>query len=157
MHSCNPDFKLKLNISLQVFYYTHMLIGPAWILLVLHSHEFWCWFLVPGIMYIISVVVRSRMYVTWKYGTTKINEVVLLPSEVTHLGKLIMDPVNWSEHLHVFALCCIVVISFCVAYSNPETNEIPILPRWLCVCEHSINCQKRVASIYNIQCTRTRR
>ena len=70
-----------------------MLIAPAWVLLLIHAPNFWIWFLVPGVLYVVSVVMRSRYWAKWCYGTTHVTDVVLLPSDVTHL--VIQRPPNF--------------------------------------------------------------
>ena len=67
---------------------------PAWILLILHAEAFWYWFIGPGIIYVISFILRSRIVARWRYGMATINEVVLLPSNVTHL--VIERPPNFK-------------------------------------------------------------
>lgn len=43
---------------LQVFYFTHLLYVPFWILLILHAPNFWKWFIVPGTVYLIEKMLR---------------------------------------------------------------------------------------------------
>ena len=41
---------------LQVFYWSHLLFVVYWVLLILHAPNFWKWFIVPCIIFIIEKV-----------------------------------------------------------------------------------------------------
>ena len=43
------------------------------------------WIVGPGAVYVISWLMRSRIAARWRYGMVDVTEVVLLPSNVTHL------------------------------------------------------------------------
>ncbi|KAI9564083.1 hypothetical protein GHT06_007821 [Daphnia sinensis] len=69
----------------EVFYWSHLLYIPFWILVLLHGPRFWYWFIVPGSIFII-LKVRSGIYRhSNEKGHTTISSAVLLPSGVTHL------------------------------------------------------------------------
>lgn len=64
---------------LQVFYWSHLSYVWVWILLVIHCANFWKWFVVPGLVFVLEKIVGiavSRM------GGLYIVEVNLLPSKV---------------------------------------------------------------------------
>lgn len=67
----------------QVFYWTHMLYIPFWILLILHGPIFWMFFVAPGLLFILEKISRSKIIKRARYGNTHITEVHLLPSGVT--------------------------------------------------------------------------
>ncbi|XP_072946403.1 NADPH oxidase 5 [Epargyreus clarus] len=70
--------------SFEVFYWTHLLYVPFFILLIFHAPNFWKWFVAPGTIYVIERIMR----LTWmrsKRGKTYISSGILLPSRVTHL------------------------------------------------------------------------
>lgn len=69
----------------QVFYWTHMLYIPFWILLILHGPIFWMFFIVPGVIFILEKISRSKIIKRARFGNTHITEVHLLPSGVCHL------------------------------------------------------------------------
>ncbi|XP_078330195.1 NADPH oxidase 5-like isoform X3 [Crassostrea virginica] len=69
----------------QVFYWTHMLYIPFWILLILHGPIFWMFFVAPGLLFILEKISRSKIIKRARYGNTHITEVHLLPSGVCHL------------------------------------------------------------------------
>lgn len=72
-----------LNASLfvlQVFYWSHLSYVWVWSLLMVHCANFWKWFVVPGLLFLLEKIVGiavSRM------GGLYIVEVNLLPSKVT--------------------------------------------------------------------------
>jgi hypothetical protein len=76
----------------QVFYWTHLLYIPFWVLLILHGPNFWYWFIGPGVLFLIEGTGRFRLRVTGK-GRTFISSALLLPSRVTHL--VIRKPENF--------------------------------------------------------------
>ena len=57
---------------------------PFWILLIFHGPNFWKWFVVPGIVYIIERLIRM-IWLQSDRGKTYISSGLLLPSRVTHL------------------------------------------------------------------------
>ncbi|XP_056645958.1 NADPH oxidase 5 isoform X1 [Diorhabda sublineata] len=79
----------------EVFYYTHLMYVPFWILLILHGPNFWKWFIIPGIAYGLERAYRSTFIVTER-GKTYISSGLLLPSKVTHL--VIKRPVSFDFH-----------------------------------------------------------
>ncbi|KAL3884555.1 hypothetical protein ACJMK2_024688 [Sinanodonta woodiana] len=78
----------------QVFYWTHILYVPFWILIILHGPSFWKWFLGPGLLFVLEKISRSKFIKKARYGNTYIEEVNLLPSKVTHL--VISRPPNFN-------------------------------------------------------------
>jgi NADPH oxidase 5 len=71
----------------QVFYWTHLLFVPFWVLLILHIDQgkFWMWIVVPGTIFAIELIIRFSQRLAGK-GKTFISSVALLPSRVTHLN-----------------------------------------------------------------------
>lgn len=67
---------------------------PFWILLILHGPNFWKWFLIPGLAYLVERV--SRMDTMSSKGKTYISSGLLLPSKVTHL--VIKRPAQFDFH-----------------------------------------------------------
>ncbi len=43
----------------KVFYWSHLLYVPYWVLLIVHAPAFWKWFIVPCIVFIIEKVYRT--------------------------------------------------------------------------------------------------
>ena len=72
----------------QVFYWTHLLYVPFWIILILHGSHFWIWFLLPGLIFLIEK--GSSWFNKIK---TFISSTELLPSKVIQL--VIKKPVNF--------------------------------------------------------------
>ena len=50
----------------------------------MHEAHFWLWLLVPGIIFLIELIIRFQQRLTGK-GNSFISTAVLLPSRVTHL------------------------------------------------------------------------
>ena len=70
--------------STQIFYWSHLLYIPFWILTIFHGPNFWKWFIVPGVIYLIERV-RRLVWLRSQRGKTYISSGLLLPSKVTHL------------------------------------------------------------------------
>uniref|UniRef100_A0A3B4XFX4 NADPH oxidase 5 n=1 Tax=Seriola lalandi dorsalis TaxID=1841481 RepID=A0A3B4XFX4_SERLL len=74
---------LNFNCTfVMVFYWSHLSYVWLWSLLMVHCANFWKWFVVPGLVFLLEKIVGiavSRM------GGLYIVEVNLLPSKVTHL------------------------------------------------------------------------
>ena len=66
----------------QVFYWTHNLFIPWYILLILHGTHFWKWFLVPALVYIIERIIRSKWVELARYGRFYIKAASNMPSKV---------------------------------------------------------------------------
>ncbi|KAJ8311769.1 hypothetical protein KUTeg_011124 [Tegillarca granosa] len=78
----------------EVFYFSHMLYIPFWIGCILHGPDFWKWFVGPGFIFLCEKLIRTRILRRAKYGDVIIEEVNLLPSQVTHL--VIRRPKNFK-------------------------------------------------------------
>ncbi|KAL4216481.1 NADPH oxidase 5 [Mactra antiquata] len=89
---CSMPF-VRRSGHFQVFYWTHMLYVPFWILVLLHGPNFWKWFVLPGTLFIMEKVSRSKFIKMARFGDTYVEEVNLLPSGVTHL--IITRPTNF--------------------------------------------------------------
>ncbi|XP_065168987.1 NADPH oxidase 5 isoform X2 [Atheta coriaria] len=79
----------------EIFYWTHLMYIPFWILLVFHGPNFWKWFIMPGILYSIERLLRLAWMRTER-GKTYISSGLLLPSRVTHL--VIKRPLHFDFH-----------------------------------------------------------
>ncbi|KAK6185049.1 hypothetical protein SNE40_007371 [Patella caerulea] len=90
---CSMSF-VRRSGHFEVFYYTHMLYIPFWILTIIHAGDFWKWFIVPGIIFFFESILRSKPMKLATHGRTFIKEVNLLPSGVTHL--VISRPANFD-------------------------------------------------------------
>ncbi|KAJ8982927.1 hypothetical protein NQ317_004583 [Molorchus minor] len=92
----NPTgFALFFHTSSNIFYYTHLMYVPFWILLILHGPHFWKWFILVGVAYGLERAYRSAFIVTER-GKTYISSGLLLPSKVTHL--VIKRPLQFDFH-----------------------------------------------------------
>lgn len=81
---------------LQVFYWSHLSYIWVWSLLMVHCANFWKWFVVPGLVFLLEKIVGiavSRM------GGLYIVEVNLLPSKVTN--RPITFNISWSNKLNM--------------------------------------------------------
>ncbi|CAL8130296.1 unnamed protein product [Orchesella dallaii] len=77
----------------QIFYWTHLLYYPFWILLVIHAPSFWKWFIIPGLIFFIEQTFRCYNSKVGK-GHTWVSSGILLPSNVTHVA--IKRPSNFD-------------------------------------------------------------
>lgn len=83
MFICSQPF-VRRGGSFEIFYWTHLLYIPFWILVLLHGPNFWKWFIVPGFIYLIERILRF-VWMRSERGKTYISSGILLPSKVTHL------------------------------------------------------------------------
>ncbi|CAN8004394.1 unnamed protein product [Ixodes hexagonus] len=79
----------------EVFYYSHLLYTVFWLFLHLHAPNFWKWFLVPGLMLCIEMLVRACRSLS-SYGKTTVMKGVILPSKVIHL--VLKRPPDFDYH-----------------------------------------------------------
>ncbi|XP_065338491.1 NADPH oxidase 5 isoform X1 [Cloeon dipterum] len=94
MFICSQPF-VRRGGCFEIFYYTHLLYIPFWILTLLHGPNFWKWYVIPGAIYLIERVVRFVNMQT-QHGQTYISSGILLPSKVTHL--VIKRPPHFVFH-----------------------------------------------------------
>ncbi|XP_017078957.1 NADPH oxidase 5 isoform X1 [Drosophila eugracilis] len=83
MFVCSQPF-VRRKGSFEVFYWTHLLYVPFWILCLFHGPNFWKWFLLPGLVYIVERALRF-IWMRGEHGKTYISSGLLLPSKVVHL------------------------------------------------------------------------
>ncbi|EDW02416.1 GH19904 [Drosophila grimshawi] len=92
MFICSQPF-VRRKGSFEVFYWTHLLYVPFWILTLFHGPNFWKWFMLPGLVYIVERVLRF-VWMRGEHGKTYISSGLLLPSKVIHL--VIKRPFNFN-------------------------------------------------------------
>ncbi|RVE40785.1 hypothetical protein evm_014565, partial [Chilo suppressalis] len=68
----------------EIFYWTHLLYIPFWVLVLFHAPNFWKWFVLPGTLYVAERILRLA-WMKSERGKTYITSGILLPSRVTHL------------------------------------------------------------------------
>ncbi|CAD6241356.1 GSCOCT00002682001.3-RA-CDS [Cotesia congregata] len=83
MTTCSMPF-VRRGGSFEIFYRTHLLYIPFWVLMIFHGPNFWKWFVLPGAIYMVERV-RRLMWLQSERGKTYISSGLLLPSRVTHL------------------------------------------------------------------------
>lgn len=125
--------------SVQVFYWSHLSYIWVWALLVVHCANFWKWFVVPGVVFLIEKLVGiavSRM------GGLYIVEVNLLPSKVyrssqcTYFCCILLAGTFTSFTLTGFHVCFKGD-----AFGNQEASILSLQTWRLCVYKHP-NCCK---------------
>lgn len=77
----------------EAFHYTHLLYNVFYVLLIAHAPNFWYWFIVPGVVFLLEGAIRVRNSFG-SHGYTYITQGVLLPSRVVHL--VIKRPPNFE-------------------------------------------------------------
>ncbi|KAL0099174.1 hypothetical protein PUN28_020033 [Cardiocondyla obscurior] len=92
----------------EIFYWSHLLYIPFWILMIFHSPNFWKWFVIPGVIYLIEKI-RRLMSLRSQRGKTYISSGLLLPSKVTHL--VIKRPSHFHFHPGDYVFVKIPVIA----------------------------------------------
>lgn len=81
--------------SRQIFYWTHLLYVPFYLLMILHGPNFWKWVVIPGLLYLCERFYRFSLMRS-EHGKTYISSGLLLPSKVTHL--VIKRPPHFDFH-----------------------------------------------------------
>nr|XP_018898413.1 PREDICTED: NADPH oxidase 5 [Bemisia tabaci]XP_018898414.1 PREDICTED: NADPH oxidase 5 [Bemisia tabaci] len=94
MFICSQTF-VRRGGSFEIFYWTHLLYVPFWILLIIHGPNFWKWYIIPGLLYLGERVFRFSLMRSER-GKTYISSGLLLPSRVTHL--VIKRPPHFDFH-----------------------------------------------------------
>ncbi|KAI4468353.1 nadph oxidase [Holotrichia oblita] len=94
MFICSQPF-VRRRGSFQVFYWTHTLYIPFWILLILHCKNFWKWFILPGTLFIVERLIRFSWIKSGR-GKSYITSGVLLSSKVVNLQ--IKRPTHFDFH-----------------------------------------------------------
>ncbi|XP_077173409.1 NADPH oxidase 5 isoform X7 [Paroedura picta] len=78
---CSHPF-IRKSGHFEVFYWTHLSYIFIWALLIIHSPNFWKWFLVPGFLFLLEKILGVALK---HIRGLHIVEIHLLPSKVTHL------------------------------------------------------------------------
>ncbi|XP_021932014.1 NADPH oxidase 5 isoform X2 [Zootermopsis nevadensis] len=94
MFICSQSF-VRRGGSFEVFYWSHLLYIPFWVLVIFHGPNFWKWFIAPGILYLFERALRFAS-MSSEHGKTYISSGLLLPSRVTHL--VIKRPHHFDFH-----------------------------------------------------------
>lgn len=107
MTMCSMPF-VRRGGCFEIFYWSHLLYIPFWILLILHGPNFWKWFVGPGTIYLLE---RTRRIASSRsqLGKTYISSGLLLPSKVTHL--VIKRPPQFDFHPGDYVFVKIPVIA----------------------------------------------
>ncbi|XP_076766799.1 NADPH oxidase [Xylocopa sonorina] len=109
----------------EIFYWSHLLYVPFWILMILHGPNFWKWFIGPGTMYLLERIRRTALSRS-ELGKTYISSGLLLPSRVTHL--VIKRPPHFDFHpgdyvfVKIPAIACYESHPFTIS-SAPEQED----------------------------------
>ncbi|ROT77418.1 hypothetical protein C7M84_003943 [Penaeus vannamei] len=69
----------------EIFYWTHLLSLPFWVLTVLHGPNFWKWLLLPGTAFVMETCLRVAQVCSPR-GQTTIISASTLPSKVVRLA-----------------------------------------------------------------------
>ncbi|XP_049831292.1 NADPH oxidase 5 [Schistocerca gregaria] len=94
MFICSQPF-VRRGGCFEVFYWTHLLYVPFWVLVIFHAPNFWKWFVAPAIIYIIERILRL-VWLRSNRGKTYISSGLVLPSKVIHL--VIKRPHHFDFH-----------------------------------------------------------
>ncbi|XP_018404285.1 PREDICTED: NADPH oxidase 5 [Cyphomyrmex costatus] len=104
---CSMPF-VRRGGCFEIFYWSHLLYIPFWILLIFHGPNFWKWFVGPGIIYLVEKI-RRLVWLRSNRGKTYISSGLLLPSKVTNL--VIKRPSNFHFHPGDYVFVKIPVIA----------------------------------------------
>ncbi|XP_020504539.2 NADPH oxidase 5 [Labrus bergylta] len=78
---CSSTF-VRRSGHFEVFYWSHLSYVLVWSVLLVHCANFWKWFVVPGLLFLLEKIIGIAVS---RIGGLYIVEVNLLPSKVTHL------------------------------------------------------------------------
>ncbi|XP_011699769.1 PREDICTED: NADPH oxidase 5 [Wasmannia auropunctata] len=104
---CSMPF-VRRGGCFEIFYWSHLLFIPFWILMIFHGPNFWKWFVGPGVVYLVEKIHRL-VWLRSQRGKTYISSGLLLPSKVTHL--VIKRPPNFHFHPGDYVFVKIPVIA----------------------------------------------
>ncbi|XP_018347473.1 PREDICTED: NADPH oxidase 5 [Trachymyrmex septentrionalis] len=104
---CSMSF-VRRGGCFEIFYWSHLLYIPFWILMIFHGPNFWKWFVGPGVIYLVEKI-RRLGWLRSQRGKTYISSGLLLPSKVTHL--VIKRPPNFHFHPGDYVFVKIPVIA----------------------------------------------
>ncbi|XP_050436614.1 NADPH oxidase 5 isoform X2 [Adelges cooleyi] len=107
MFVCSQPF-VRRGGCFEIFYWTHLLYVPFFLLLIVHCPNFWKWFVVPGLIYLCERFYRFSLMRS-EHGKTYISSGLLLPSKVTHL--VIKRPPHFDFHPGDYVFVNIPVIA----------------------------------------------
>jgi NADPH oxidase 5 len=68
-----------------LFYLSHWLVVPLFLLLIVHARTFWKWFVLPGTIFVVECLIRLVRAKSAAYGRTRIKQVNILPSKTINL------------------------------------------------------------------------
>ncbi|XP_069681708.1 NADPH oxidase 5 isoform X2 [Periplaneta americana] len=94
MFICSQPF-VRRGGCFEVFYWSHLLYIPFWVLVIFHGPNFWKWFIAPGIIFLLERIFRF-VSMQSERGKTYIRCGTLLPSKVTQL--VIKRPHHFDFH-----------------------------------------------------------
>jgi len=83
MFVCSLPF-VRRGGCFEIFYWTHLLYIPFWILLIFHGPSFWKWFIIPGCIFVIERLLRF-IWMRSNRGKSYVSSGILLPSNVINL------------------------------------------------------------------------
>ena len=83
MFICSMPF-VRRRGHFEIFYFTHLLYHAYFVLLLFHAPEFWKWFVVVGLIWVIERIYRI-LHRFFGHGKTVIKAGIILPSKVTKL------------------------------------------------------------------------
>jgi len=83
MFVCSLPF-VRRRGHFEIFYFTHLLYYAYFVLLLVHAPEFWKWFIVVGLIWVVEIVYRI-LNALFGHGKSVIKAGVILPSKVTNL------------------------------------------------------------------------
>jgi len=76
--------KIRKSGRFELFYWTHFLYVPFFILLLIHARNAWKWLVVPLLLYAFEVINRT-ISIYFGRGKTDITLINTLPNDVVHL------------------------------------------------------------------------
>ena len=76
---------IRKNGLFELFHYSHMLYAGFYLVMIVHSAQFWRWFILPGLLLLFDRLYTLYNVRSSKLGDTLIKDVILLSSNVTNL------------------------------------------------------------------------
>ncbi|CAF1305315.1 unnamed protein product, partial [Didymodactylos carnosus] len=83
---CSMEF-VRRSGHFEIFYWTHLLYIPLFVMLILHGNDFWKWIVVPGTIFVCEKIYSIIQRYCTLYGKTYVKSVSIIES-MTKTGKV---------------------------------------------------------------------
>lgn len=86
----------------ELFFFSHLLYVPYFVILIVHSDKFWAFVFIPGAIFVAEKILMTRWVRDLRMGTMYIKEAVVWPSGVTQLIMNYPDALDFKAGDYLF-------------------------------------------------------